>query len=73
MNEYERRLHQLKFDVRYAINKSGLDLSTVETVLEALRAEILQIENTTLKEELAKVNPKNSSMDERPTSLEEGA
>ena len=72
MNEYEQKLHQLKYEIRYAINKSGLNLSLIETVLEAVRAEILQIENTNLKEELIKASAESKPADEHTIIQEKG-
>ncbi len=41
MEEITRKIHELKSDIRIAINKSGLAPTVAETVLEAIRAEIL--------------------------------
>ena len=39
-----KKINQLKYEIRRAINKSNLDLPIVELVLDSLRAEVMAIE-----------------------------
>lgn len=52
MQEIDRKVHQLKTEIRRSVNKSGLALSVVDSILQAVRAEIIQIELTNANEEI---------------------
>lgn len=52
MQEIDRKVHQLKTEIRLSVNKSGLALSVVDSILQAVRAEIIQIELTNANEEI---------------------
>jgi len=67
MDELDRRIHTLKKELRKAINKGGLSYSIVETVLDALKAECLQMENYALREQLEESEEKKNDHAELQT------
>jgi len=52
MEEIDKKIHELKFAIRQAINSSGLPMCIVETILDSLKSEVISVELTTLKQSI---------------------
>lgn len=72
MQEIDRKVHQLKTEIRLSVNKSGLALSVVDSILQAVRAEIVQIELTNANEEILGLEKKVDELATPPVEGEPG-
>lgn len=72
MQEIDRKVHQLKTEIRLSVNKSGLTLSVVDSILQAVRAEIVQIELTNANEEILGLEKKVEELTPPPAEGESG-
>ena len=55
MDEFEKKIFQLKYEIRYAINKSGLPISVSKLAVQSILAELYQINfNEVMQSELTK-------------------
>jgi hypothetical protein len=44
MDELSQKIYQLQYDIRYAINKSGLPVAMAKLAVQSINSELLQIE-----------------------------